>query len=113
MGFLPEEVNLHLREARATRRARKIDGGPLARPRVGDGERLQEVVDLVGGHRQLEHVVIDVRRALEISNAVAVNDDAAERRVVGMNVAGRARASDEEKRQCEEGLSHVGTIVEK
>ena len=44
-------------------------------------ERLEEVVDLVGGDRERQLVVVDVRRPLEVGDAVAVDDDPSERRV--------------------------------
>ena len=73
-------------------------GGALAGPGVGHSERLQKVVDLVGGDRHLEDVVVDPRGALEIRDTIAVHDDAAERRVVRAHEVG-ARTTKQAKGQ--------------
>ena len=77
------------------------DGRGLAGLGVDDGERLEEVVDLVGGDGELERVALDVARPLEVRDAVAVDDDAPERRV-GVDVGGRAAAGERRETAGEE-----------
>ena len=70
---------------------------------VGHGQRLQEVVDLVGWHLERERVAVNAGFALVVGDAVAVDDDATERGGVGFDVAGVLRAGAGEQRDEGDG----------
>ena len=96
MGVVSRQLDLHVDEAVAVcLRLRRVgDVRRLPGLRVDHGERLQEVVDLVGRHRQGERVPRDARRPLEVRDPVAIDDDATDaRRGIGMGDGGVHRAS--------------------
>ena len=90
------QADLHVDEAIVrARRLRGIrDGRGLARVGVDDREGLEEIIDLVGGDLELQRVAIHARRPLEIGDPVAIDDDAAERRV-GVDEGRRGAAAGE------------------
>jgi hypothetical protein len=89
VGRRAAELDLHLRELIAVHAGRRVrDGRGLAGALVDDGERLEEVVDLVAGDGDVERVALDVGLALEVGDAVPVHDHAAQR---GVGLHERAR----------------------
>ena len=78
-------------------------GSPvLASVTVSD---LRKIIDLVRGHRQLEHVTLDLRGPLEVGDPIAVHDHAPQRSA-RVHIAGLASAADQEKREKKQRFSH-------
>jgi hypothetical protein len=117
------DPDLHVDEpARSHRGAlrRVRDGRGFAGLRVDDGERFQEVVDLVTGNLERELVALHLGGALEVRDSVSVDDDATEGRV-GVDERGHPAAAPHEHGGGEDDgsdghqgqggeLSHGGTF---
>ncbi len=102
---------LHLQRAIGAG-ARIRDRRGLAGASVGHRERLEKVVDLVGRHAHAQGFAGHRGGALEVRNAVAVDDDAPEGGLALHEGGGRRATAHEEGQggKDEEGRSHGGPV---
>ncbi len=91
--------------------ARDRDRQRLARARVDDGQRLQEVIDAIARHADREQATLHRGAALVERDAVAIHDDAAERDAIDVDercVFRPARGERHSEQDPGETLSHAG-----
>ena len=112
------EADLHVDEARAplTRaRGRVGDRRGLTGVGVDHRQRAEKIVDPFGGDGEPQGVAFDRGRALEVSDAVPVDDDPAEHRVGRADVAGSGATSGSAERDQAGGYqrswSHVVSLI--